>query len=121
MEHKVVAMRFGLRQGQKIRVIDDCSIGGLNAAVGLWEKLQVHSIDILANILQLAVRTAPKRTLPATSGRTYDLKSAYRPVGISEESRDMLHIAVKDAQGGVPRYFEMNTLPFGAVARWLLS
>ena len=97
-------------------MIDDCSICGLNATVGLWEKLQVHSIDILANMLQLAMRTAPKGALPATRGRTYDLKSACRQFGISEESRDMLRFAVDDAQGGRPHYFGMNTLPFGAVA-----
>ena len=35
---KVVAKRFGLRQGEKLRVIDDCSIAGLNFSVGLSEK-----------------------------------------------------------------------------------
>ena len=35
---KVLAKRFGLRQGEKLRVIDDCSIAGLNFSVGLSEK-----------------------------------------------------------------------------------
>ena len=32
LEGKVVAKRFGLQQKNKIRVIDDCSVCGLNAA-----------------------------------------------------------------------------------------
>jgi hypothetical protein len=116
LEGKVVAMRFGLRQGQKIRVIDDCSICCLNATVGLWEKLQVHSIDILANMLQLAMRAGPKGALPQARGRTYDLKSAYRQFGMSEESRRVLRFAVNGVDGSGPHYYGMNTLPFGAVS-----
>ena len=40
---KVIAKRFGLRQGEKLRVIDDCSIAGLNFSVGLSEKYQLQS------------------------------------------------------------------------------
>ena len=43
-----LAMRFGIRQGPKIRVIDDASCGGLNCTVGLVESFQVHSIDRFA-------------------------------------------------------------------------
>ena len=35
LDGKVLAKRFGLRQGEKLRVIDDCSIAGLNFSVGL--------------------------------------------------------------------------------------
>ena len=34
-EGKCVARRFGIHQGGKPRVIDDCSVCGLNQAVGL--------------------------------------------------------------------------------------
>ena len=80
MEHKVVAVRFGLWQGQKIRVIDDCSICGLNATVGFWERLQVHSIDILANMLQLAMRTTPKRGSPRHQGKNLRSQVCISPV-----------------------------------------
>jgi hypothetical protein len=59
---------------------------------------------------------APKGALPAARGRTYDLKSAYRQFGISEESRNWLRLAVNDTDGGGPHFFGMNTLPFGAVS-----
>ena len=45
LDGKVIARRFGLQQGAKLRVIDDCSCGGLNHSVGLAEKFRLHSID----------------------------------------------------------------------------
>ena len=40
LEGKVVAKRFGLQQKNKIRVIDDCSVCGLNAACGIKERFK---------------------------------------------------------------------------------
>ena len=45
LEDKVVAKRFGLQQKNKIRVIDDCSVCGLNAACGVKERFKIHAID----------------------------------------------------------------------------
>ena len=42
--NKCVARRFGIRQGQKIRVIDDCSICGLNQTVGLRENFPFRQL-----------------------------------------------------------------------------
>ena len=33
IEDKILAKRFGLRQSEKVRMIDDCSIGGFNSTV----------------------------------------------------------------------------------------
>jgi hypothetical protein len=42
----LLAKRFGLLQrGGKLRVIDDCTIGGINGALGVVEKYKVHAID----------------------------------------------------------------------------
>ena len=38
LDGKVLAKRFGLRQGEILRVIDDCSIAGLNFSVGLFRS-----------------------------------------------------------------------------------
>ena len=88
------AMRFGLPQKNKVRVIDDCSIGGLNGTVGLPEKLRVHSIDILLNLVVCAFKPHSGREFPTCVGRMFDLKSAYRQFGIDETSRDLLRIVV---------------------------
>ena len=67
---KVIARRFGLQQGAKLRVIDGCSCGGLNHSVGLAEKFQLHSIDQLASIVShsFSMVTSPKH--PKVVGRT---------------------------------------------------
>lgn len=43
MDGKFIGRRFGIRQGEKIRVIDDCSCCGLSMTVGLYEKCRLHS------------------------------------------------------------------------------
>ena len=91
---QVLAMRFGLQQKNKVRVIDDCSVGGLNGTVGLPEKLRVHSIDILLNMVVCAFKSHEGFPFPTCVGRTFDLKSAYRQFGIDEVSRDLLRIVV---------------------------
>ena len=58
-----LAMRFGIRQGEKIRVIDDCSLCKLNSTVGLKEKFQLHTIDKLAAVLaQAFIRSILQRS-----------------------------------------------------------
>ena len=112
---RVLAMRFGLRQKNKLRVIDDCSVGGLNGTVGLPEKLRVHSIDVLLNMMIDAFKARGDLTFPPSVGRTFDLKAAYRQFGISTSSRDLLRIVVNDGDSGKPMALGVNTLPFGAV------
>ena len=113
--HRVLAMRFGLQQKNKVRVIDDCSVGGLNGTVGLPEKLRVHSIDILLNMVVCAFKAHEGLYFPSCVGRTFDLKSAYRQFGIDVESRDLLRIVVNTNGADEPVTLGVNTLPFGAV------
>ena len=47
----LLGKRFGLSQRDKMRLIDDCSIGGYNGTCGTSERLKVHSIDELAAYL----------------------------------------------------------------------
>ena len=82
----VIAKRFGLRQGPKFRVIDDCSVCGLNSTVGLREKFRIHNIDQLATMMAHSFNIARGQHRKVV-GRTYDLKSAYRQFPISEEAR----------------------------------
>ena len=41
------AMRFGLQQRDKVRVIDDFSIAGVNGTVGLHERLKILALTTL--------------------------------------------------------------------------
>ena len=48
------------------------------------------------------------------SGRTYDLKHAYKQYGISESDRKVLRLAVKNPETKGVSLFGVNSLPFGA-------
>ena len=110
----VIAKRFGLRQGPKIRVIDDCSVCGLNSTVGLREKFRIHNIDQLATMMAHSFNIA-RGQHPEVVGRTYD-KSAYKQFPISEEARRLLRIAVHEPGREEPHLMGLDVLPFGAVA-----
>ncbi|CAE7258543.1 dnajb6-b [Symbiodinium sp. CCMP2592] len=62
-----LARRFGIRQLDKVRVIDDASICGINATVGLKYGFQMHSIDRYAAWISKALRINEGR-LPACKG-----------------------------------------------------
>ena len=59
LDNKFLGRRFGIHQGSKVRVIDDCTCCGLNLTVGLHEKFKLHAIDFLAAIMGHAFRACP--------------------------------------------------------------
>ncbi len=76
-EH-LLGKRFGLSQRDKMRLIDDCSIGGYNGTCGTSERLKVHSIDELAAYLAWVINRMGSSHPNDLVGRTYDLKSAFK-------------------------------------------
>ncbi|CAJ1393649.1 unnamed protein product, partial [Effrenium voratum] len=46
-----LAKRFGLNQKNKVRVIDDCTVGGLNKTIGVVEKYRTHAMDEISAYL----------------------------------------------------------------------
>ena len=111
-----IGMRFGIVQGSagKLRVIDDLSICGVNGAAGLTEAFQLHTADRLASMLLKAASLSPGST-PESSGRVFDLKSAYKQFGVSEADRNLVRIAVNEPGKSSPTFLGINALPFGAV------
>ena len=57
-----ITMRFGIRQGGKVRLIDDCTISCLNLTVGLRERFELHTIESW----QLSLLVLLTVLLPAT-------------------------------------------------------
>ena len=110
----VLAKRFGLQQKNKVRVIDDCSVGGYNKAYGTREKLRVHAVDQLAAYLSWICSFLGNKVDDEIVGRTYDLRSAYKQFGVSTSTRDTLRLAVWDAEQNKPCLLGLNALPFGA-------
>ena len=78
IEDKILAKRFGLRQSEKVRMIDDCSIGGFNSTCGTSEKLKVHSVDELAAYICWCMTHLGTGAMRQVVGKTYDLRNAYK-------------------------------------------
>eukprot|EP00435_Cladocopium_sp_Y103_P002681 s223_g1.t1 len=94
----LLAKRFGLMQkAGKLRVIDDCSIGGVNGALGVVEKYKVHAIDETAAFLAWMLDyMEDKNSLEGLSGRTYDMKHAYKQYGVHSDDRQDVRLAVRN-------------------------
>ena len=115
LEGKILAKRFGLRQADKIRMIDDCSIGGFNATCGVHEKMRVHSVDEMAAYICWCITHLGEGAMKQVVGKTYDLKNAYKQYGVRSQDRELLRLAVWDPVGKRVRLMGANALPFGAI------
>ena len=111
----LLGKRFGLSQRDKMRLIDDCSIGGYNGTCGTSERLKVHSIDELAAYLAWVINRLGPSHPNDLVGKTYDLKSAYKQFALRGSDRDLLRVATWDADHQRVAYLGLNALPFGAV------
>ena len=108
-----IAKRFPVPQKDKVRLVDDFSICGVNGAYGLREKLRVQAVDELCSYVAYMRDNVGDGAVPKLVGRTYDLKSAYKQFGVDPWHADRLRIAVKRPTGGVG-IFSAVALPFGA-------
>ena len=98
----------------KVRLIDDCTINGLNGTVGLRERFELHTVDKLAAMLVTALGRASPEGLKGWVGRTYDLTAAYKQYGIHPFDREHLRLAVNKPGEEAPNLSGVNSLPFGA-------
>ena len=108
------AMRFGLQQRDKIRVIDDFSIAGVNHTAGLQERLKIFGIDDIAALIAFSMDTFEGEVHPALLGKTMDLKSAYKQFGICVEDRQRIRVATRKPTTSEIVLLMVNALPFGA-------
>ena len=131
MEKHLVAPRFGVDQGTKVRVIDNGKMAGINSTIGLPEKFRLHDVTFIAAFIVCAL--GDKRSKGAqASGKTLDLKSAYKQYATRPEDRELMRIAAKDMSDGAVRLYKPCALPFGttgsvsgflrtAAAAWFLG
>ena len=130
----VPSKRFGVKQGSKIRAVDDFSEFLINASVTATEKLQLFGIDEVVNtartflgcdILQVDEQfttlnapvdfgwfNGPWRRL---SGRALDLKAAYKQLARSPSDSWASILAVWNPHSSSVEFFESVSLPFGSV------
>ena len=106
----VLSRRFGLKQTNKVRLIDDLSKSNINSTVQTPEAPRPHSTDVVASmVLALLQESLGSRVL----GKTFDLKSAYRQLGIHPSSLKYSYIACFDPSSRGPAVFQMLAVPFG--------
>ena len=110
----LLARRFGLKQREKIRVIDDCTIGGFNRTTGSREKLKLHSIDEVAAYVSWTMSNIRGFSTNDWVGKTYDVTSAYKQFGVSVADRNLLRILTLNPESGERVLLGTNSLPFGA-------
>ena len=110
----VLAKRFDLEQKTKLRVIDDCTIGGWNKTCGSSEKLCIHAVDEMVAYLSWTMSEIDLFIARKTVGKTYDLTSAYKQFGIHARDREVLRIATWNADKHRVALLGVNALPFGA-------
>ena len=110
----ILAQRFGLEQKTKLRVIDDCTVGGWNKTCGSLEKLRIHAIDEMVAFIAWTMSTLDTSVARRMVGKTYDLTSAYKQFGISARDRELLRIATWNPEVNAVALLGVNALPFGA-------
>ena len=132
------ARRFGIRQGAKVRAVDDYSIYGHNECTSTREKIDVGGIDntlaITRCLMQVLggsgdeiVAAIPghermcghrARDLPVCElvGKMWDLSKAYRQLPRNPMQAHLSIVAVFDPTRRCWKYFEQLALPFGATA-----
>ena len=106
--------RFGLKQGAKVRPIDNLTASGINATVGLPERLQVDTIDEVASMIKRFMQVHGEGC--KLVGRTYDLRKAYRQLAVSAEHYRFAWIAVWSPVDNRTSLFRTKGLPFGGTA-----
>lgn len=92
----IVNKRFAIVQGDRPRVIDDCSASLLNDSVQKTESPKPQSTDLISSLCLYMLTVLPGL---AMLGMCFDLKSAYRQVPISLNSLKEAFIACP-AKGG---------------------
>ncbi|CAE7371425.1 unnamed protein product, partial [Symbiodinium sp. CCMP2456] len=108
-DDSLVSRRFGLKQGPKVRLIDDLTMGGVNELVTVHPK--PHGLDIVAGMLLTCMKEMPGAEL---RGRAYDLRSAYRQLPVHLESLKHSFVAHWNAEAGAVEIDQLLALPFGA-------
>jgi hypothetical protein len=137
----VPARRFGIKQGPKVRVIDDYSEMGQNGCVGSSEKVDVGGVDVVAGLVRgvlgavdpnsrrvrvelsdgsvLDGRLHPEWSTSAAStlvGKLWDLKSAYRQLARAPAHASIAIVATWNSQLKRTELYEQLVLPFGSTA-----
>ena len=110
-----VSKRFPLKQGNKVRMIDDYTVSGVNESCSVSSKVDLHMVDTFAAVVKVFFesRTAAEKPTELVA-KTYDLKSAYRQVPIRSDHLKFAYFCLFNHEVQQTQIYRMKTLPFGA-------
>ena len=112
-----VSRRFAGVQSQKVRPVDNYSESQVNDAVTIANRCTVDGVDTIAACGAVYLQGLLKRSpFDRLLGRSFDLKSAYRQLAVSDSSLKWARLAVYDPEAKCSRVFQQYSLPFGAKA-----
>lgn len=111
--HYPLSRRFGIKQGAKIRCIDDFSMTSVNASVQSTESPKPQTLDVFAALCVYVMSSCDSNDV--WQGRTFDLVRAYRQCAVRPSSKMFSHIVVQRPGTKEIAAFRMKALPFGAV------
>ena len=110
-----VSRRFPLQQGDKVRMIDDYSISGVNDSCTLNSKLDLHVIDTFVATVKTYFQVMHGQSRDATLlAKTYDLKSAYGKVPVMSSHLKCAYFCIYNSESNQLEVYRSRTLPFGA-------
>ncbi|CAE7258535.1 unnamed protein product [Symbiodinium sp. CCMP2592] len=113
----LVSRRFGLRQGPKVRCIDNLTSSGVNLAVQAYEAPQPQSTDVVASTCQRLLRYIKRKVGKAVFnllGKAFDLTAAYRQLPVHPGSEWASYICLIHPKTHERVYFRMRAMPFGS-------
>ena len=84
------------------------SDSAINQAVQVCESPRPRAIDVLACLLLECLESFPRSGL---AGRSYDLKAAYRQLGLSKEALKDAYVAFHDHESERPSIHQLLALP----------
>ena len=137
--HWIPAKRFGVKQGGKVRPVDDFSQYLINAAVTCHEKIDLEGIDHIGSTARFFLGASQEDgswQLPFGDGVSYgqksstwsdaecadlqgrclDLRQAYKQLVRHPDDSWASILAVLNPDDGCVYFFEAVALPFGAVS-----
>ena len=130
----IPSKRFGVRQGGKVRAVDDFSEFLINCSVASTEKLALYGIDEVVNsarfFMGIGSITFDQSGLPVLKqpaaekqgpwlqlqGRALDLKAAYKQLARHPEDAWASVLAVWNPEINDVQFYESVALPFGSVS-----
>ena len=102
-------------QSEKVRPIDNYSESQINDAATVVNKCTVDGVDTIAATIARTMKELRAKGLPTSLlGRSFDLKSAYRQLAVSDKSLKWARLAVFSPADKQTHCFQQYSLPFGA-------